>query len=99
MTCLLKLFVTGKTQRAEIAIANIKRICDEELRGEYKLEIMDVLERPQAAETEKIFATATLVKELPPPPRRVIGDLTDKERVLFGLAVVPATPGKDEGTA
>jgi circadian clock protein KaiB len=99
MTYLLKLFVTGKTQRAEIAIANIKRICEDELSGAYQLEIIDVLENPEAAETEKILATPTLIKELPPPLRRVIGDLTDKERVLFGLAVVPAAPGKDEGTS
>lgn len=89
MSYVLKLFVTGKTQRADIAIANIKRICDEELQGQYQLEIIDVLENPEAAETEKILATPTLIKQLPPPLRRVIGDLTDKEKVLFGLAVIP----------
>jgi len=89
MTYRLKLFVTGKTPRADLAIANIKRICDEELKGQYELEIIDVLENPEAAETERILATPTLIKQLPPPLRRVIGDLTDKEKVLFGLAVVP----------
>lgn len=97
MTYLLKLFVTGKTPRADLAIKNIKRICDEELSGQYQLEIIDVLENPEAAETEKILATPTLIKELPPPLRRVIGDLTDKERVLFGLAVLPATNSEQEG--
>lgn len=91
MSYVLKLFVTGKTPRAELAIANIKRICEEELRGQYQLEIIDVLENPEAAESEKILATPTLIKQLPPPLRRVIGDLTDKEKVLFGLAVMPAT--------
>lgn len=95
MTYLLKLFVTGKTPRAELAIANIKRICDEELRGQYKLEIIDVLENPEAAETERILATPTLIKQLPPPLRRVIGDLTDKEKVLFGLAVISGTDKQD----
>ena len=99
MTYLLKLFVTGKTPRAELAIENIKRICEEELRGQYKLEIIDVLENPDAAETEKILATPTLIKELPPPLRRVIGDLTDKEKVLFGLAVVPGSPAKGDETS
>lgn len=95
MTYLLKLFVTGKSPRTERAISNIKRICDEDLRGEYKLEIIDVLEQPDAAEAHKILATPTLIKQLPPPLRRVIGDLTDKEKVLFGLAVSPA-PGESE---
>lgn len=89
MRYVLKLFVTGKSPRAETAIANIKRICEEDLKGEYELQIIDVLENPQAAEDEKILATPTLIKQLPPPLRRVIGDLTDKERVLFGLAVTP----------
>ena len=93
MTYVLKLFVTGKTPRAELAIANIKRICEDELKGEYQLEIIDVLEHPDRAETERILATPTLVKQLPPPLRRVIGDLTDKEKVLFGLAVSEGPSG------
>lgn len=89
MTYVLKLYVSGKTPRAELAIANIRRICEEELEGRYQLEIIDVLEHPQAAEDDRILATPTLIKQLPPPLRRVIGDLTDKEKVLFGLAVRP----------
>ena len=88
MKYLLRLFVTGKTPRAELAIANIQRICEQELKGQYQLEIIDVLEHPDLAESEKILATPTLIKQLPPPLRRVIGDLTNKEKVLFGLAVV-----------
>lgn len=86
---LLKLFVTGKTPRAELAIANLKRICEDELQGRYELQIIDVIENPQLAEDEKILATPTLIKRLPLPLRRVIGDLSDKEKVLLGLNVWP----------
>ena len=97
MKYVLKLFVTGQSPRAAIAIANIKRICEEELQGQYQLEIIDVLENPDAAETEKVLATPTLIKQLPPPLRRVIGDLTDKEKVLLGLAVTPReVPGGEQ---
>jgi circadian clock protein KaiB len=88
---LLKLYVTGKTPRAEKAIANLQRICSEELQGQYELQIIDVLEHPQLAEDEKILATPTLIKRLPPPLRRVIGDLSDKDKVLLGLDVWPRT--------
>lgn len=96
MKYVLKLFVTGKSPRAETAIGNIRRICEEDLHGEYELQIIDVLEHPEAAEEEKILATPTLIKQLPPPLRRVIGDLTDKEKVLFGLAVSPANSQGDQ---
>jgi circadian clock protein KaiB len=86
---LLKLYVTGKTARSERAIANLKRVCEEELSSEYELQIIDVLENPQMAEDDRILATPTLIKQLPPPLRRIIGDLSDKEKVLFGLEVRP----------
>ena len=86
---ILKLYVTGRTSKAEVAIANLRRICDEDLRGQYELQIIDVLEQPQAAEDDKILATPTLLKQLPPPLRRVIGDLSDKQKVLLGLEVRP----------
>jgi circadian clock protein KaiB len=94
---LLKLYVTGKTPRAEMAIANLRRICEEELQGRYELEIIDVIEHPQRAEDEKILATPTLIKRLPPPLRRVIGDLSDKEKVLLGLNVWPDVPPPGNG--
>lgn len=94
---LLKLYVTGKTPRAEKAIANLRRICEEDLRGQYELQIIDVLENPQLAEDAKILATPTLIKRLPPPLRRVIGDLSDKEKVLLGLDVWPDEPIAVEG--
>ena len=71
------------------AITNLRRICEGELRGQYKLEIIDVLEHPQVAEEDRILATPTLIKQLPPPLRRVIGDLSDKDKVLLGLEVQP----------
>jgi circadian clock protein KaiB len=81
----IKLYVTGQTPRSQRAMANLRRICEEELRGEFELEVIDVLERPQLAEDEKILATPTVVKVLPQPIRRIIGDLSDTERVLLGL--------------
>lgn len=68
-----------------MAIANLRRICEQELGGQYQLEIIDVLEHPELAEEDKILATPTLIKQLPPPLRKVIGDLSDKEKVLLGL--------------
>ena len=82
---LLKLFVTGNTINSERAIKNLKKICETELEGLYKIEVIDIMERPQLAEDEKIIATPTLVKELPAPISRVIGDLSDSEKVLLGL--------------
>jgi circadian clock protein KaiB len=87
---LLKLYVTGSSPRSETAIANLRRICEQELDDQYELEIIDVLEHPQLAEDEKILATPTLIKQLPPPLRRVIGDLSDKDKVLLGLEVRPS---------
>ena len=88
-TYLLKLYVTGKSSRTRVAIENLERICREELAGQYELQIIDVLEHPELAEDDRIMATPTLIKQLPPPLRRVIGDLSDKDKVLFGLDVRP----------
>lgn len=79
--------MTGASLRATTAIANLKRICEQELQGQYELEIIDVLEFPDLAEDEKILATPTLIKSLPLPLRRVIGDLSNTEKVLLGLEV------------
>ncbi len=96
---LLRLFVTGTSSRTGTAIANLRRICEQELRGQYDLEIIDVLEFPDVAEDEKILATPTLIKSLPLPLRRVIGDLSDKEKVLLGLEVRPVRTGNTDGVA
>lgn len=77
--------MTGASSRTGTAIANLQRICEQELDGQYDLEIIDVLEFPDLAEDEKILATPTLIKSLPLPLRRVIGDLSDTEKVLLGL--------------
>ena len=87
---MLKLYVTGTSARAEQAIENLRRICEQDLQGCYHLEVIDVVEHPELAEEAKILATPTLVKQLPPPLRRVIGDLSNKEKVLLGLEVRPA---------
>jgi circadian clock protein KaiB len=96
---ILKLYVTGRTPRSEKAIANLRRICDDELHGQYEMQIIDVLEHPQLAEDERILATPTLIKRLPPPLRRVIGDLSDTEKVLLGLDVWPDTPTSTQSDA
>jgi len=82
---LLKLYITGQTPRSERAVRNLRQICESQLAGRYDIQIIDVLERPQLAEDERIMATPTLIKELPPPIRRIIGDLSDKDKVLLGL--------------
>ncbi|MEL6195859.1 MAG: circadian clock protein KaiB [Myxococcota bacterium] len=84
----LRLYVTGMTGRSQRAIENIQMICKQELDDRFTLEVIDVLEHPQLAEDEKILATPTLVKELPPPLRKLIGDLSDVEKVLLGLDLV-----------
>ena len=81
----LKLYIAGRTARNERAISSLKEICEKDLASAYELAVIDVLERPQLAENEKILVTPTLVKELPPPLRRVVGDLSDRQRVLVGL--------------
>ncbi|WP_419815056.1 circadian clock KaiB family protein [Glacieibacterium sp.] len=85
----LRLFVTGATMRSQHAIANMKRICEDRLKDRYELEVIDVYENPEATRDYQIVATPTLVKVLPEPLRRIIGDLSDTERVLAGLALDP----------
>ena len=89
MRYILRLYVAGRSQYSLRAIENLKLICEEELSGRYEIDVIDVLEHPQLAEEHKILATPTLVKSLPPPICKVIGDLTDREKVLIGLDLVP----------
>ncbi len=86
----LRLYVAGVTGRAMTAFTNLKRICDENLAGRYHMEVIDLLKQPQLAEGDQIIAIPTLVRKLPPPIRRVIGDLSNTERVLVGLEMKPA---------
>lgn len=82
---LLRLYVAGTTPRSSRAIRTIRAICEEHLEGRYRLEIVDIYQRPALARDEQIVATPTLIRELPPPLRRLIGDLSDTDRVLVGL--------------
>ncbi len=86
---LLRLYVAGTTPKSARAIANIKRICEERLQGRYDLEIIDVYQQPDAADGDKLIAVPMLIKCLPAPLRRIIGDLSDKERVILGLGMKP----------
>ena len=82
---LLRLYVTGMTPRSTEAITRIKEICEEYLEGRYELEVIDIYQQPTLAKGEQIIATPTLIKRLPLPLRRLVGDLSNKERVLMGL--------------
>ncbi|HEX9615170.1 MAG TPA: circadian clock KaiB family protein [Bacteroidota bacterium] len=82
---LLRLYVTGTTSRSMRAIANIKNICESYLKGKYQLEVIDIYENPSLGRGEQIIATPTLIKKLPLPLRRFIGDLSNTERILLGL--------------
>jgi circadian clock protein KaiB len=84
-TYVLKLYVTGNTYRSVQAIKTLKKILEEEFQGVYALRVIDVLKSPQLAEEDKILATPTLAKILPLPVRKIIGDLSDREKVLIGL--------------
>lgn len=85
----LILFVTGSTPRSTRAITNMRRICEENLKGRYDLEVIDIYRHPEATREFQVVATPTLVKVLPEPLRRLIGDLSDEERVLAGLNLAP----------
>jgi circadian clock protein KaiB len=85
----LRLYVSGLTPRSQTAIKNIKKICEEHLNGRYDLEVIDVYQRPVLAKGEQIIAAPTLIKKLPLPLRRFIGDLSDSDRILLGLDLRP----------
>ena len=91
----LRLYVAGQTAKSLQAFANLKRICEEHLAGEYHIEIIDLLQNPQLAAGDQIIALPTLVRKLPEPVRKIIGDLSNTERVLVGLDLQPrSTPLK-----
>jgi circadian clock protein KaiB len=85
----LKLYVAGKTLKSETALTNLKKYCEEHLEGKYKIEVVDLLKKPQLAEGDQIFAIPTLVRKVPEPIRKIIGDLSNEEKVLVGLNIVP----------
>jgi circadian clock protein KaiB len=81
----LRLYITGITPRSSQAILNVKKICEEHLKGRYSLEVIDIYQRPQLARDEQILAAPTLIKKLPLPLRYLVGDLSNTDRVLLGL--------------
>lgn len=83
----LHLYVSGMTPRSMLAIQNIRKICDEQLRNQCDLHVFDIYEQPALAKAEQIIATPTLIKKLPVPPRKFIGDLTNTPKILVGLGV------------
>ncbi len=84
---ILRLYITGQTARSLRAVENLLRICEQELEGECEIRVIDTLEQPQMANEDKILATPTLIRLLPPPTRRIIGDLSDTQAVLLGLGL------------
>ena len=85
----LRRYVAGMTPKCLAAFENLKRICEEHLEGQYSIEIIDLLENPQLAQGDQILAIPTLVRKLPPPLKKIIGDLSNEERVLVGLDLRP----------
>ena len=84
----LRLYVAGQTPKCIAAFANLKKLCEERLGGNYSIEVIDLLKKPQLASGAQILAIPTLVRRLPPPIKKIIGDLSDTERVLVGLDLV-----------
>ena len=90
----LRLYVAGQTPRSLTAFANLKRICEEHLAGRYSIEVVDLLQHPQLAAGDEILAIPTLVRKLPQPLRKIVGDLRDTDRALVGLQIRPAAAGE-----
>ena len=85
----LRLYVAGNTPKSVTALSNLKKYCDEHLKGKYKIEVIDLLVHPQLAEGDQILAIPTLVRKVPVPIRKIIGDLSNEEKVLVGLNILP----------
>ena len=88
----LRLYVAGQTTKSLTAFANLKKICEEYLHGQYHIEVIDLLENPTLAKGDQIIALPTLVRKLPPPLKKIIGDLSNKEKVLIGLDIRKVRP-------
>lgn len=91
----LRLYVAGQTAKSLAAFANLKKVCEEHLAGKYQIEVVDLLENPQLAKGDQIVALPTLVRKLPQPIRKIIGDLSNTERVLVGLQLRPNKAPKE----
>lgn len=88
----LRLYVAGETPKCVQAFQHLKQICEEHLQGRYSIEVIDLLKNPTLAEGDQIIAIPTLVRQLPPPVKKIIGDLTNTERVVVGLNLIPIKP-------
>jgi circadian clock protein KaiB len=88
----LRLYVAGQTTKSLSAFSNLKRICETHIAGQYRIEVIDLLRTPQLAAGDQILAVPTLVRRLPEPIKKIIGDLSNEERVLVGLDVQPVQP-------
>jgi circadian clock protein KaiB len=93
----LRLYVAGQTAKSVAAFHNLKRICEEHLAGQYEIEVIDLLVNPQLARGDQIVAIPTLVRKLPQPIRKIVGDLSNTERALVGLQLRPRERMRDEG--
>ena len=91
----LRLYVAGQTPKSVMAFANLKKICEEHLKGRYTIEVIDLVKNPKLAGGDQILAIPTLVRKLPQPIKKIIGDLSNKERVLVGLDLVPRNIGAE----
>lgn len=90
----MRLYVAGQTPKSVTALANLRRLCDDHLAGRYRIEVVDLLSQPHLARRDEIVVIPTLVRKLPPPIRKIIGDLSNEERVLVGLDVIPREGGE-----
>jgi circadian clock protein KaiB len=86
----LRLYIAGQTPKSVTALSNLKKYCEKHLKGIYTIEVIDLLKKPQLAEGDQIFAVPTLVRKVPEPIRKIIGDLSNEEKVLVGLNLRPA---------
>ena len=87
----LRLYIAGNTPKSSLALSNLKKYCEQHLKGKYAIEVIDLLVQPQLAEGDQILAVPTLVKKVPEPIRKIIGDLSNEEKVLVGLNIRPVT--------
>ena len=98
-TIVLKLFVMGHSPKSQRAVSDLRQLFDERFNGAYELNVIDIRARPQEAETDRVLATPTLVREKPLPVRRLIGDLSDAQQILAGLELVPGQEGDADVTS
>jgi circadian clock protein KaiB len=92
----LRLYITGMTPKSTLAIANVRALCEKHLKGSYELDVIDIYQQPQLAKGEQIIATPTLIKQLPLPLRKMIGDMSNTERFLVGIDLRPKTGDRSQ---